>query len=649
MPPLYVRAVLALALACALSTGSARAQLSPAVRIEGPSATILDVDGAAMAPDGSGGILYRKLLEGQPHLYVARFAGGAWQSPVQVDSGQPFGASFPAIAAGNGGRLLVVWAEPWAVVNQATRYQLMSAEIDPGASQFGPAIQVDPKDIGDGTAAYPSLAMAPNGQAYVAYRVVTNSLVGSTIVPLRPGDELVDVRVAHYNGQGLAWTSLGNLNDHPQLTMRHPSQSNAPAIGVSLAGNAVVAWQEPDASGVARILARRIFGNRLATAVLDVSSTSANGQPVTAEADSPAIAVSELGEARIAYRLAGGSGSPYGSARILINTLPGEVVPSGAKLQGATVVGAANALGAPSVAIDRVGEFRLAYGGDGTAQLLGGNNYQPPRAPASLGGAAAAQALTTINPAGGGVTVWPATNGVAPAPALPAIEAREDFADGAWQSALLSAPISGPTGPPVLGGSGNGDALIAFAQGPPEQQQVMAAVAKAPPGQFLATTPVGWVSAGAAPVSWEAPPEAFGSTTYRVLVDGRVHTRSLTALSTRLDPRGLGDGVHRVQVLATDSLGQQTMTAQATLEVDASPPEATIRRLPGRRVVVRILDRASGAIAKLTSISFGDGRRAARRLTVRHVYPAAGTYTIAIRSRDRVGHVLDIEQRVQIR
>jgi len=72
-----------------------------------------------------------------------------------------------------------VWAEPFAVIAQATHYELMSAELDPGASQFGSAIQVDPKDIGDGSAAYPSLAMAPNGQAYVVYRVVTDNLLNN--------------------------------------------------------------------------------------------------------------------------------------------------------------------------------------------------------------------------------------------------------------------------------------------------------------------------------------------------------------------------------------------------------------------------------------------------------------------------------------
>ncbi len=624
----------------------AGAALAPASLIEGPSPTILDVDGAAMAPDGSGGILYRKLVEGEPHLFVARFLNGAWQPPVQVDGGQPFAATFATIAAGNGGRLLVVWAEPWAVFGKEreTHYELMSAELAPGAQGFGPALQIDPKDIGDGTAAYPSLAMAPNGVAYVVYRVVTNSLVHSTgIVPLRAGDELIGVRVARYNGPGLSWTSLGSINVHPELTMRHPSASNAPAIGVDLTGNAVVVWQEPNAAGVAEIFARRIFGSRLGNP-LQVSTESAKGQPIGAEADAPAIAVNKFGEARIAYRLAGGAGSPYGAAQIFLDLLPSEVDPDGAKLQGAAPVGSAPTMGPPSVAIDSEGDYRLTYTAQGAVQLVTGDDYHPSSAPTTLGPTGGERALSAIDPAGGGVAVWPGMS----ASGLPATAAREDFAGGAWQSAELSAPLSGPIGPPVLGSSSRGDALMAFTQGPPDQQQVMAAVAKSPPGQFLATVPIGWVRGSAATVTWEEPAEAFGSTTYAVLVDGHVVLSGLEGLSARLDPRGLGNGVHKVQVLATDSLGQQTMTPVATLKVDAGPPEVSIYQLGRGRVQVRVFDRASGALAGDTSIAFGDGTHTSGRLTATHHYRRPGRYAIVVHSRNRVGLRLAARLWVQV-
>jgi hypothetical protein len=634
-----------------LAIAGAQATLTPAVVIDGPSPTILDVDGAALAPDGSGGILYRKLVAGQPHLFVARFANGSWQAPVEVDAGQPFGAASPAIAAGDDGRLLVVWAEPWAVIDQVTQYQLMSAELSPGASGFGPALQVDPKSIGDGSAAFPSLAMAPNGNAYVVYRVVTNPLApgtSSNIVPLRPGDELVDVRVAHYNGSGLPWTSLGAINQFPQLTMRRPTAANAPVIGISSLGDAVVVWQEPDSTGTARIWARRIFGNTLGN-VLPVSPTTANGQPIDVDADAPAVSVSPLGEARVAFRLPGGPGSPYGTARIFVNTLPPDTDPDGSKFTGAQVIDAGSTLGPPSVSLAEsggTGAYQLAYTVAGTVKTVTGDDYKGNGAPVTLGAAQSETALTSAGLEGGGVTVWRATTGAG----LQVIDAREGFTGGAWQLAQLSAPLGGALDEPVLSGAGLGDALIAFRQGPPGQSQVMAAVAKAPPGDFLVYAPIGWVKGSAAKITWEAAPEAFGATTYAVVVDGQIRQSGLTGLAASLESRGLGNGVHHVQVLATDALGQQTMTPVAELKIDAEPPEVSVRRLGHMQVQVRVSDHASGAVARDTTIDFGDGTRSVKgRLHARHAYAHPGIYVIVVHDQDAVGNRGVARLRVQVR
>jgi hypothetical protein len=633
------RALLACATLLLLTGGRANAALSPASVIDGPSSSILDVDGAAMAPDGSGGLLYRKLIDNEPHLFVARLFDGSWETPVEVDADQSFGASQPAIAAGDDGRLLVVWIEPWAVVDQVTQYQLMSAELSPGASSFGPAEQVDPKSVGDGSATFPSLAMAPNGNAYVVYRVVTDSFSTgvSNIVPLRPGDELVEVRVAHYNGPGLPWSTLGSIDQFPQLTTRRPSPNNAPVIGVSNQGSAVVAWQEPDGTGYARIWARRIFGNTLGN-VLPVSPTTANGQPVDVDADALAMSVTPLGEAKVAFRLAGGPGSPYGGERMFVNTLPPITATNGNQLTGPQVVAAATTFGPPSISLvgsGGTGAYRLAYTAGAVTDSLTGSDYSGNGTPVALGGAQGEETTpTTSGPNGGGVTVWRTSNQAG----LPVVDAREEFAGGGWQLGQLSAPLSGPVDPPVLGGAGLGDTLIAFSQGPPGQTQVMAAVAKAPPAAFQAQAPIGWVKGTSAKIAWEAASEAFGQTTYSILVDGQVRLRDLTGLSARLNPHGLGNGIHQVQVLATDSLGQQTMTPPAELKVDASPPLVNVIRLSGRLVRVRVVDHASGAVARDTLIGFGDGTRTVRGvLSAGHTYARAGVYTIIVHDADRVG------------
>jgi hypothetical protein len=646
-----MRTSLTLALLCALFPASrAAGALTPAGVLDGPSPAILDVDGAAMAPDGSGGILYRKLVGGQAHLFVARLSGGMWQPPIEVDAGQPFGASSPAIAAGDDGRLLVVWIEPWAVIEKTTRYQLMSAELSPGANTFAPAIQVDPHDIGDGSAAFPSLAMAPNGNAYVVYRVVTQSLslgTPSSIVPLRPGDELVDVRVAHYNGDGLAWSSLGAIDQFPQLTMRRPSALNAPQIGVSQLGDAVVTWQEPDLSGAARIWARRIFGNTLGN-VLAVSQDSAGAQPISADADAPALAVSDYGEAKIAYRIAGGPGSPYGTARIFVNTLPPDTAPSGSKLATSTTVDGGPTLGPPSVAIEpstNGGAFRLTYTDAGAVKVVTGADSGGDRAPVALGPVKGDRAPTTIAPGGGGVGAWLSTSSAG----LPVVDLRQDLASGAWQLAQLSAPVGGSADEPALAGSGMGDALVAFRQGPPGDAEVLGATAKGPPGEFLVSSPNGWVRPGAARVSWESAGEAFGSTHYAVLVDGQVRLRGLTRQQALVGLRGLGDGLHHIQVLATDSDGQQTMSSAVDLKIDANPPVARVLREPHGSVRVRISDRASGAVARGTLIDFGDGTRLRGKLRATHVYARPGLYTIVVHCVDRAGNRASIHLLVRAR
>jgi hypothetical protein len=103
-----------------------------------------------------------------------------------------------------------------------------------------------------------------------------------------------------------------------------------------------------------------------------------------------------------------------------------------------------------------------------------------------------------------------------------------------------------------------------------------------------------------------------------------------------------------VQVLAIDSLQQQTMTSNVTLKIDANPPEAIVRHLAGRRIAVRVIDRASGALAKATTIAFGDGGHSARKLSARHTYSGAGSYTITVHSRDKVGHILNVNLRVRV-
>jgi hypothetical protein len=639
--------LVAVVLAAAIISAAPRpasAALFPATVLDGPSSAILDVDGTAMAPDGTGGIAYRKLVGGLAHVFVVPFRNGTWQPPVQVDTGQPFAGSEPAIAAGDGGRLLVVWVEPYATVGGVTHFELLSSELAPGANAFGQAIDVDPKDVGDGTAAFPSLSMAPNGAAYVVYRVVTDPLSPGEVSAIRPfqtGDELMDVRVARYNR--LTWSGLGAINRAPMLPMRQPTAANAPAISINSVGTeAVVTWQEPSVDGVSRIWARRVFGATLGN-VLEVSPETWQGRPVSAEADAPAIGVSTYNEAWVSYRLAPGTGSPYPTTSLWLNDLPSSVGQNAKAFVGANPISSAPGVGQPSVSTDQNGDFRLAYTASGAVDVLSGGDRGVGK-PAALEAASGDTSLETIDPAGGGVTAWQTTSD-----GQPVVHVREDLAGGAMQEAQLAAPIGGSVSDLSLGGSSLGDALVGFIQGPASAEQVIGAVAQAPPAPFLISTPAGWVNGTAAQVTWDPAPEAIGSPTYSVVVDGQTRVRGIRGLQVTLNPRGLGDGVHAVQVMAVDSNGQEALSHDANLMVDASPPFATLRALPGRAVQVTVKDAGSGAVASATTVSFGDGGRTRGRLRVRHTYDRPGAYVITVTSADQVGNRGAIHLRVRVR
>jgi hypothetical protein len=647
-------ALLLAILTLALLPLRATAVIGPVSVLDGPSNAIVDVDGAALARDGSGGALYRKEVGGVVHVFAVPFSNGAWGAPIEVDREDVYGASEPAIAAGEGGRLLVVWVQPRNVNSKGvTLYELMGASLQPGADAFGQAIAVDSNVgepyTGDIDGIDPRLAMAPDGAAYVAYRTIVNDCkpsaqgdpFNSSCPPSgRPG-ELVDVRVARF--QYLTWSALGTINRAPQLAMRDPTASNAPSIGIALNGEGVVAWQEPDDNGIARIWVRRLFGDVQGN-VLQASPETLNGRPVSSDAQAPVVAVSPFGEARIAYSIAGAPGSAVATTSLFLNSLSSAVDPHGSQLNGSVLLGGSTQgdLGVPAVAIDQTGDFHVTWTQDGTAREVTGSDTAS-GAPVQLG-QAAGEAFTAINPAGGGTTAWAASAG-----GLPVVDVREDYAQGAFQTARLAGGAPGALSGLSLGGSGNGDALLAWGQGPIGQAEVVGDFVQAPPAQFLLDVPVGWVRSRTATLSWEAATDAVAGITYTVYVDGQARLRGLTGLSAQLSTLALGDGVHHVQVLASDSAGQGTMSAEQELKVDANPPIVRVKLIDhGYGVRVTVRDHASGVDARATRISFGDGRDAAGRVTVRHRYRHAGIYTIVAQVRDKVGNSGTVHLHVRV-
>jgi hypothetical protein len=630
--------------------GRADAVILPARTIDGPSENIVGFGGAAMAEDGSGGLVYLKRVGGVAHVFVSRYYGGSWHEPIRVDGGQQFAASWARIGAAEGGELIVVWATPFATEHGHLVYELVGAELGPGATSFGQATIVDP-DIGEATGTSPDLAVSSTGQADVVYRVVSFS---NTIPLLRPGDVVESVRVASYDGE--RWSSLGTVNRDPGLSMRPPSEANAPQIAIGPTGSGIVAWQEPEADGVARIWARRIFGQSL-DYVMPVTATTYNGVAIDNDADAPTVAISRLGQAELAYRQSWASGSPLPGPRIFVNTLSDGESEAGAEFLGARIAdtavsgGKAATVGRPSIDVDERREMRLLYDSNGAPRVIDGSDkgvlsaasYGSPFAGSRLQPADELASVSVMNPEGGGVSAWPSVE----EQGRPGVGIREDFPDGAVQTGFVSGGAGGAIGEIAVGRSGLGDGLVAFQQGPLGNAAIVAAQVTAPPAVFIETLPKEWVRRHGVSVSWLPPESANGPLTYHVVLDGRIVSPTLSGLSFVLPASDLPTGAHDVQVLAGDIFGQEELTAVGKLKVDGSPPGVRIVR-NGSSVSVRVSDAASGLVPGSVRISFGSGAVASGRARASHRYSHGGTYTIYVTARDRVGNTVRLVRRVKV-
>ncbi|MFI5004596.1 MAG: PKD domain-containing protein [Solirubrobacterales bacterium] len=631
-----------------LPVACAHAVILPAVTLDGPSEAIVGFGGVAMAEDGTGGVVYLKRVEGVPHVFVSRYVEGRWLAPVRVDTEESFAASWPRIGAAEGGDLVVVWATPFATKEGKPVYELLGALLGPGGSQFGQATIVD-QNIEEATGTSPDLAVSTTGQADVVYRVVETSV--SNVPLLRPGDVVEQVRVAHFNGR--RWSGLGAINRNSGISMRPPTQANAPRIAIGPTGSGIVVWQEPDIEGVARIWARRIFGSTL-DYVLPVTATSFAGAPIGDDADAPSVAFSRLGQAEVAYRQAVGLGSPLPGPRIFLNTLPDGESANGGEFLGASVVdsavsgGKGAAIGPPSIDIDAKQGMRLLYDSNGTPRVIEGDDKGLSGA-LSLGSpfaGAEPYAASVMNPAGGGVSAWPSAD----AQGHPAVAVREDFPAGAVQTAIVSGGAGGEVGELAVGRSGLGDGLVVFRQGQLGDAAIVAAQITAPPVASILNLPKGWVRPAQAVVSWLPAPSADGPLSYHVVLDGRVEPTPAGALELHLDPRGLGSGRHSVQVLATDAGGSSTLSAPSTLRVAGLPPTVKVTRTRGgSAVTVRVRDPYAGVDAHAVSVSFGDGSRARGRTTLSHRYAHQGTYRVIVRVRDRIGNRGTVREWVSVR
>lgn len=635
---------LAVCLITLLGPGVARANVSDVRLIDGPSAEVTEIADAAMSEDGGGGIVYLRKVDGRNHVFAAQFRDGAWRAPRRVDVGQNFDSSWPRIGAGDGGRLLVTWVQEFGVESD----RMYSATLDPGATSFQPPVPVD-FNVGEATSTYPDLAMNRGGQAYLVYRVITDTS------PSNPqGYVGADTRVARYGAR--LWSVMGTPIDRNVATpVRAPTVDNAPEVGIDIQGQGMVAWQEPDDEFVDRVWVRRLFGASVGIPI-QASPSSWEGAPLRGPADAFALDVSGFGQAAVAFRQQPGQASKLTAPRLMANVIPDVFSESAQKFAGAQLVdgGVRGALGPPSVAVDPRSLYLSGFA-DGPATLLASGDETAPIGVTRLDEGASAvpsEPLVDLAQTKAAVAAWVEQRG-----ATGLITVQERRADGVEESTALSAPAGGEVKGLVMGGSGLGDAVVAWRQGGGANSQIAAVVVDAPPDPFLVLLPDGWQRKQKVKIAWDHSPNAIGGVRYSVSVDDEPVREGLRGLSAVLKPDDLDGGRHRIQIFATDDSGQETGSRVGTLRVDRRPPKVKLRR-KGRRVTVVVSDGRKDAASTLrkqsVKVSFGErgggkasapaapkgkGRKAkAPTARVRHTYRGSGRFRVRVKARDRAGN-----------
>jgi hypothetical protein len=663
-----------IAIACLLPflvPAGAAAVVSDVVPIDGPSAEVVAVADAAMSEDGTGGVVYLKRVDGRAHVFAARFRRGAWSAPQRVDVGQDFDSSWARIGAGDGGRLVVTWVQEFGVESD----RMFSATLDPGAAGFQPPVPID-FNVGEATSTWPDLAMNRGGQAYLAYRVVTDTSPSNP-----PGYVGADLRVARYGSR--LWSVLGTPIDRSISTpVRLPSEENAPEVGIDVQGQGVVAWQEPDDEFVDRVGARRLFGSS-AGIPLQVSPSTWDGAPLRGPADSFSLDVSGFGQAAVAFRQQPGQAGALDAARAMANEMPDVFSEKAGAFEGAQLIdgGARGDLGVPSVGVDPRGLFVAGFSSGPVSLLVAGDDVssEPAQRLDEGQSSVAGDPLVDLAETGASVAAWRELRG-----GSGLVGVQERRADGVVEPTALSAPHGGGVGRLAMGGSGLGDAILAWTQGAGANAQVAAAVVNAPPDPFLVLLPTGWQRKRKVRIAWDHSLNSIGGVRYSVSVDDEPVVENLKRLQALLKRDDAGDGRHRIQVFAVDEAGQETGSSVGRLLIDRRAPGVRLRKR-GRRLTVVVRDGRRGAGSGLRRsalrVSFGDGRkrgsrrgvarvsRTARRsvkrtrhrrrsrrkgkvptvLRVRHVYDRPGRYRVRVVARDRAGNRRKLTRRVRVR
>ena len=539
-------AVVLLVAVLAAAATPARAAWFPGTVVDGPSASIVEVDGLDLSMDGTGGVVYIKQDGGVNHVFVSQFYQGQFGPPQRVDPGLDGPSSNAGIAASENGRLAVVF------INAGSLYSVVASDKTQPFTTPALVAQGSP----GAPIINPALDMSIHGAGYVAY-----------VTPGAGGGDIHVARLADTSASFSVFPGTLELDPNRQAG----TGTGRPSVAVAADGTAIVAWGE--AGGV---LMRRVGRDSFSSTFIGASDSPLDGH-APGQADSPDVMLeddSSYGEVVLRQNFDNGNGIPVsrliGRHLVASDLGPAEAIdgldfpaPEGAMhpqlgmdLRGRGLAAGSRMLSlTPSVALLRNDSF--APGGILGALNNGGIDPQTVTA--------AGQNLT-------GVVAW--MQAPTPAPDGIVVAGRFEVNNTYEDEFQLSPGEFGPV--PANGGlfaasSRVGDSIVAFSQGPPTDRRVVASVYARFPGRAAPRTPR-VVHSQQPLLRWLPSVSVFGLPTYLVYMDGK--QIGMTQNTSLRMPNSLSDGKHTWRVDTVDAHGQKRAGRNRGLRVSTRPSAA---------------------------------------------------------------------------
>jgi hypothetical protein len=632
--PAALLLIAAAALLLALVAAPARAGLFAGDPVVGPTPALHGLDGIDLAPDGGGAIVYTMDDGGVPHVFVHRLVNGAWGGPERLDADLGGAATQAAVAAGDGGRVLVVF------VNAGNVYA--ATRPDSGKGWLRQTLW------SGGGAAEPAVDLSVNGKGYAAFAA--------------PGGGGHDVRVAYERDAG-PWTVAGASVD-ADAGNDAGAGSARPRVAASADGVAVVAWGEGG-----HVFARRVQGARPSVVAVDALAGLTLEGVQAAAADLPAVSTQDddsfTGVAlRATFDLGGGTIR----TRTVFRRLRGSRFETPVAVDGAPFASGQDSSGTPHIATVGTGQGLVVAGNDTTnatsaLQLLFDVEPSTVLAIDSLvANTAPGYAVPATATARKMLVAWQVT----PLGGQPEIHAR--YRDGGDFEAeqVISRGDLGPTDAVdglLATGDDAGDVAVAYAQDVPGQGRAIAiATVDQPPGRFAVERVVGFQPSDRPTLAWTTSRESWGRY-FKVTIDGV--QAGITGRRSFRPPAPLAQGAHSWQVVALDHRGQQYAARPSGLKVDSVPAFVRARVSGARKagvaltLAVQATDTPTGTARKAQGVatsgvaqivvSWGDGTPSEQiRRGSRHAYARPGRYVLHIFVADRAGNRTTLRQVLQI-